>query len=279
VFGGCGTALQSEVFRPLGAKAYEVEGAAITVAWKAFPPREVVASHERQPSHSALLYLPGWSFTERTKAIAPLCQAAAEYAQEMTYAVDTSAAARVPHSLAYEAEAVRRWLQESRISTVTLMGDSQGGAQAMHLAVLLQESHPETEVRALVLYNSVGLYDQPIRTLLRTYIQEGHQLRREVARMAEAKEVSRLLLHNLTEGCIGYLGHLFVKKTSWALITLLFLFIRWYFAIDRGGPYFSCTGCRRGLPETASDMTLPAGCTSSTDWPHELVVPLQAAQR
>jgi O-methyltransferase domain len=79
--------------------------------------------------------------------------------------------------------------------------------------------------------------------------------------------------------CIGYLGHPFVKKTSWAFITLLFLFIRWYFAIDRGGPCFSCTGCRRGLPETASDTTLPAGCTSSTDWPLEHVVPLQAAQR
>jgi pimeloyl-ACP methyl ester carboxylesterase len=208
VFGGCCRALQSEVFRPLGVKTYEVEGAAITVAWKGFPPREVVASHERLPSHSALLYLPGWSFTERTKAIAPLCQAAADYAQEMTYAVDTRVAALVPHSLAYEAEAVRRWLQESGITTVTLMGDSQGGAQAIHLAVLLQESHPETEVRALVLYNAVGLYDQPIRSLLRTYLQEGHQLRREVARMAEAKEVSRLLLHNLTEGAFAVVREL-----------------------------------------------------------------------
>ena len=93
-----------------------MEGAAITLAWKAFPSRAAAASHERLLSHSALLYLPGWGFTERTKAIAPLCQAAAEYAQEITYAVNTRAAALVAHSLAYEAEALRRWLQESGIT-------------------------------------------------------------------------------------------------------------------------------------------------------------------
>jgi pimeloyl-ACP methyl ester carboxylesterase len=200
VLSGSDTPLQSEIFRPLGARTYEVEGGAILVAWKAFPPLESAASHECPPSHSALIYLPGWSFTERTTAIAPLCQAAADYVHEMTYAVDTRAAAIVPHSLAYEAEAVRRWLQESGIAKVTLIGDSQGGAQAIHLTVLLQESSPEIEVKALVLYNPVGLYDQPIRTLLRNYVQEGHKLRRDVARIANAKEVSSLLQHNLTEG-------------------------------------------------------------------------------
>ena len=197
---GSDTPLQSEIFRPLGARTYEVEGGAIMVAWKAFPPLETAASHECPPSHSALIYLPGWSFTERTTAIAPLCQAAADYAHEMTYAVDTRAAALIPHSLACEAEAVRRWLRESGIATVTLIGDSQGGAQAIHLTVLLQESSPDIEVKALVLYNPVGLYDQPIRTLLRNYVLEGQKLRRDVARMANAKEVSSLLQHNLTEG-------------------------------------------------------------------------------
>ena len=102
-----------------------------------------------------------------------------------------------------------------------------------------------------------------------------------IAHLASYEQVLVDVLTTFLGGgpCIGYLGHPFVKKTSWAFITLLFLFIRWYFAIDRGGPCFSCTGCRRGLPETASDTTLPAGCTSSTDWPLEHVVPLQAAQR
>jgi pimeloyl-ACP methyl ester carboxylesterase len=208
VLSSCDTALQTGDFRPLGTKTYDVERVAITVAWKAFPPIEVAASHEHLLSHNALIYLPGWSFTERTKAIAPLCQAAAEYAQEMTYAVDTRAASIVPHSLAYEAEAVRRWLQESKIAKVTLIGDSQGGAKAMHLAVLLQESNPEIEVKALVLYNSVGLYDQPIRTLLRDYVQEGYKLRRGVARMVNAKEVSSLLQQNFTEGSFAIMREL-----------------------------------------------------------------------
>ena len=38
VLSGGDTPLQSEIFRPLGAKTYEVEGGAIMVAWKAFPP-------------------------------------------------------------------------------------------------------------------------------------------------------------------------------------------------------------------------------------------------
>jgi hypothetical protein len=37
------------------------------------------------------------------------------------------------------------------------MGDSQGGAQAIHLAVLLQEGNPEIEVKALVLYWLLGI--------------------------------------------------------------------------------------------------------------------------
>src|SRR5437667_331833 len=50
VLSGSDTPLQSEIFRPLGARTYEVEGGAIMVAWKAFPPLETAASHECQPS-------------------------------------------------------------------------------------------------------------------------------------------------------------------------------------------------------------------------------------
>ena len=49
------------------------------------------------------------------------------------------------------------------------------------------------------------------------------------------------ILDNQEARCIGYLGHPFVKEAPWAFITLRFLFVRWYSAIDRGGEWFSCT--------------------------------------
>ena len=41
--------------------------------------------------------------------------------------------------------------------------------------------------------------------------------------------------------CIGYLVHPFVKETTWAFTTLLFIFVMWYSAIDVAGQCFSCT--------------------------------------
>jgi hypothetical protein len=41
---------------------------------EAFLPQAAAASHGLLPSYSALIYLPGWSFTQCTKAITPLCQ-------------------------------------------------------------------------------------------------------------------------------------------------------------------------------------------------------------
>jgi len=41
----------------------------------------------------------------------------------------------------------------------------------------------------------------------------------------------------------------------------------------------ACKGCRRGLWQTASGMTLRAGWTSSTSWTLAHVVPLQATHR
>src|SRR5260221_7485324 len=39
--------------------------------------------------------------------------------------------------------------------------------------------------------------------------------------------------------CIGYLGHPFVKLTTWSFTTLLFIFVMWYSAIDVAGQCFS----------------------------------------
>src|SRR3984893_19096154 len=105
---------------------YEVEGAGeIKVAW-----RELQPSVRNTLMERTIIFIPGWGYNEHAEAITPLCQAYADYSRGTTYAIDTRAERIVPHTLLYEAEAPRRFIQEKCIKNVVIVAHSFAGGLA-----------------------------------------------------------------------------------------------------------------------------------------------------
>lgn len=154
-----------------GKKRYEVEGTGIQVAWKLFQPKEAADSQEASERKKAVVFLPGWSITEQAKSIEILCQTFANYSRDAVYAVDTRTEKIVPDSLTKEAEAVRQFIQERGIENITVVGNSLGGAQAIHLTALLQQN-PNINIDGLILLDSLSLYDQTGTKLAVNYTRD-----------------------------------------------------------------------------------------------------------
>src|SRR5205823_240833 len=128
----------------------------IKVAWREFQPAEKKSTAEITPSNRTIIFIPGWGFNEHAEAIAPLCQAFADYSHDTTYAVDTRAERIVPHTLLYEAEAACRFIQEKRIKNAVVVANSLAGGQASELIVLLHESKPDIHIDGLILLDSMA---------------------------------------------------------------------------------------------------------------------------
>lgn len=145
---------------PVGKKTYEVEGNSVRLGWKIFEPTEVLGSQETSNGKKAIVYLPGWSYTEKAKSTEILSQTFADYSHSPTFVVDTRTEQIVPDFLGRNAEAVRQFIQEKGLKDLTIVGNSLGGAEAIHLVASLQERNPDIKISGLILLDSVSLYNQ-----------------------------------------------------------------------------------------------------------------------
>lgn len=143
-----------------GKKRYEVEGTGIVVAWKLFKPKETSLPQEGDKPKKTVVFLPGWSITEQSKALEILAQSFADYSYNTAFVVDTRIEQVVDGSFVKEAEAVRQFIHERGLENIILVGNSLGGAQAIHLTALLQERSPNINIDGLILLDSVSLYNQ-----------------------------------------------------------------------------------------------------------------------
>lgn len=152
--------VRKDLAEPTGKEIYEVEGNSIRLGWKIFEPTEVLSSKETNNRKKAIVYLPGWSYTEKAKSTEVLCQTLADYSHSPTFVVDTRAEQIVPDFLAKNAEAVRQFIQEKGLKDLTIVGNSLGGAEAIHLAALVQKRNPDIKIDGLILLDSMSLYNQ-----------------------------------------------------------------------------------------------------------------------
>lgn len=155
-----------------GSKKYEVEGNGIALAWKAFQPSETSQPQEADTSKKAVVFIPGWSITEQAKSIELLGKTFADYSQDTTYAVDTRTDKVIPNATELQAEAIRRFIEERGLEEITLVGNSLGGVEAIHLTALLQERNPNITIDGLVLFDSMSLYDQSGANLAVSYAKD-----------------------------------------------------------------------------------------------------------
>ncbi|MBI3984792.1 MAG: alpha/beta hydrolase [Candidatus Levybacteria bacterium] len=153
-----------------GRNEYRVGEANIGVSWRVFEPQG--PKPEQDGTGKAVIYIPGWSITEKAKSVEALGQAFADYALVPVYAVDTKSDRIGQSSLSQEAEAVRQDIEQRKLDKITIVGNSQGGAEAIHLASLLQQQNPEVTIEGLVLLDSIGLYRQKGSQLLANYAKD-----------------------------------------------------------------------------------------------------------
>lgn len=146
--------------KPTGKKTYEVEGSNVQVAWKIFEPTQALSSQETNNREKAIVFLPGWSITEKAKSSDILCQKFSDYSQSPTFIVDTRPEQIAPDFLGRNAEAVRQFIKEKGLKDLTIVGNSLGGSETIHLVASLQQRNPDIKINGLVLLDSMSLYNQ-----------------------------------------------------------------------------------------------------------------------
>jgi pimeloyl-ACP methyl ester carboxylesterase len=153
-----------------GQEKYEIRDNEIGLNWKRFLPDN--NKSEELNSDSAILFLPGWSITEKAESIKPLCQEFANYSKKQTYAVKTRAEKITPDAMNIEAEAVSRMIVDKNLKDLTLIGSSLGGVETLHLAGLMADKNPEIKINGVVLLDAMSLYKQEIPALAKNYLKE-----------------------------------------------------------------------------------------------------------
>ncbi|HUC01284.1 MAG TPA: alpha/beta hydrolase [Candidatus Paceibacterota bacterium] len=158
-----------------GSKKYEVNGEAVNVAWKIYQPKEkgyADPSVESEAEKKAVVFMPGWSINERAQSIETLCGEFADYSGGPAYAIDARTDNVLQNSTEIQAEAIRRFIEERGLSNVTLVGNSLGGVEAIHLTAFLQEDAEKIKIEGLVLLDSLSLYDQTVPELGLNYAKD-----------------------------------------------------------------------------------------------------------
>lgn len=125
----------------------------IDVLWKEFNPDQ-----ELHPD-TTIIYLPGWSLNPSSKPVQKLCRKLAENLNIKVYALHTKPKNIKDNSLFYEAQAIKKLIQELNpiIKKIILITHSQGTIKTIHLAHMLDED-PGYETKGIICITPVGLY-------------------------------------------------------------------------------------------------------------------------
>lgn len=157
----------------LGHREYDVEGNKVDLNWKMFQPDNFKTAEKFDPE-KAIIFTPCWSVTEKSEGVKELCGEFANYSECQTYAVDTRAKKIVTNATEVQAEAIRKFIEESGFKEVTLVGNSIGGLEVLNLAAALQKNDPEIKINGLVLLDSLSLYDQKTLELIKNSTKDSN---------------------------------------------------------------------------------------------------------
>lgn len=150
-------------------KTYDVERTRISVLYNTFVPKETIPDNNLR---KAVLFIPGWSIPENSDSLKPIGQELADYSKQKAFIVDTVTERVADGSLSQEAKALVEFIKEQNLNSVTLIGNSQGGAEAIHLAASIKEQNPEINIEGIGLFDPVTLYEQTRRKLFTNYVKD-----------------------------------------------------------------------------------------------------------
>lgn len=145
-----------------GHKTYNIGEIEILLSWKKFTPKTKLKD-------GIIVFLPGWSLTENSPSIQQICHSFSEYSGQATFAIEAKSMSPSPDSAKKQAEAVKRFINESNLNNLTIVGNSFGGTEGVHLVALLNEE-PNIKISGLILLDSVSLYTQTEKELFINFI-------------------------------------------------------------------------------------------------------------
>lgn len=113
----------------------------------------------------AVFVLPGWGTDAHTPVVENLAQEYANSFNQKTFSLSSRAEQHSTENeniriTQEESRAIMQYIVDSGKKEITLTGYSQGGNKAMDVVSLLQQEHPEIDIKGLVLVGPVGLYHQ-----------------------------------------------------------------------------------------------------------------------
>lgn len=142
-------------------ETFKVGNEEVQVSWKEFTPKKVKDSSE------VVLVLPGMPGRAKAPALWTLPKQLAEGFEAKSIMIDGRSKGNFAgNSIDLEVEGIRQFLLKNNIKKVSIVGHSVGSVKAVKLAVSLQESNPDIEIRGVALANPVGLYEQSAKELV-----------------------------------------------------------------------------------------------------------------
>lgn len=130
--------------------------------------REFLPFKENDSQQEALVLFPGWGPNEKASSYNELGHSLADSFGRRVLLINTRAKNLIEDSLYHEAAATHKFLEEMNITDTILAGYSEGGAKAVNLAVISQETstiNPE----ALILLAPTGVDAQTPSNLVKTF--------------------------------------------------------------------------------------------------------------
>lgn len=127
----------------------------VEISWAKFIPEG-----KHFDSTKAVLFLQGWPWKSDATTIWDQPKMLAQEFGIPCYEVDTKVDRISPDALSIEAEAIRQFIEQQKLTDVTVFGHSEGAIRAANLAVLLEQKNPDIKTNGVVLANPMGLYPQ-----------------------------------------------------------------------------------------------------------------------
>ncbi len=156
-------------------KKYNLDsGVVVQVTGKTFAPIE--NQLEKTKTSDVNVFITGWSVRANDIVIGTLCKEFSDYTGTETLAIDSRAEDIQKYDkriniLYEEALAISKFIEGRGLKNVIIIGHSRGGDKAINVVNILQ-NNTNIEIKGLVLFDSVGMYNQTSRELIKGFAKD-----------------------------------------------------------------------------------------------------------
>lgn len=188
-----------------------VEGAKVQLRWTETLPKE----NRNLDPKEGVVFVPAWNWLPDVQSVETISQRLADQSGQKVYTISSKTDRLGPDASQIEAKGMAQFLTD-RVSSTIVIGHSEGGLKAADLVATLEKNNPQTEIRGLVLIDSMSLYRQKAGTLMGNFINDPmkvapKEFKDEKVIPSSMKESATQLLYGIWQD-IKFFGIKYPKK-------------------------------------------------------------------